>query len=75
VHTTKTALIRREVFALVPPPAEYSLMPMGKSLIKPREGLCHWAKNHVKERAAARASFDSRRPSTPTPLLPKQRGK
>jgi DNA-binding HxlR family transcriptional regulator len=31
---------------------------MGKSLIKPLEDLCHWAKAHIEERDAARRKFD-----------------
>jgi hypothetical protein len=31
---------------------------MGRSLIKPLEDLCHWAKAHIQERDAARGKFD-----------------
>ena len=54
----RDGLLRREIYPVVPPHVEYSLTPMGKSLIKPLEELCHWAKNTLAERDAARARFD-----------------
>ena len=62
----RDGLIRREVFPVVPPKVQYELTAMGKSLIKPLEGLCHWAKAHIAGRDAARRSFDARyrRPET-----------
>jgi hypothetical protein len=49
---------------------DYGLTPMGRSLIKPLEDLCHWAKAHIPERDAARSKFDGAAPkkeSTPSP--------
>ncbi len=54
----RDGLLRREVYPVVPPHVEYSLTPMGRSLIKPLEDLCHWAKHTSAERDAARARFD-----------------
>lgn len=54
----RDGLLLREIFPVVPPRVEYSLTPMGKSLIKPLEELCHWAKGTIAERDAARARFD-----------------
>jgi len=54
----RDGLIHREVFHVIPPRVEYGLTPMGKSLIKPLEDLCHWAKAHIEERDAARRKFD-----------------
>ena len=44
---------------MVPARVEYSLTEMGRSLIRPLENLCHWAKAHVDERDAARKRFDA----------------
>lgn len=54
----RDGLLLREVYPVVPPRVEYRLTPMGRSLIKPLEDLCHWAKAHIGERNAARAKFD-----------------
>ena len=51
-------MLHREIYNVVPPRVEYSLTAMGKSLIKPLEDLCHWAKAHIEERDAARRRFD-----------------
>jgi DNA-binding HxlR family transcriptional regulator len=54
----RDGLIHREIFNVVPPRVEDALTAMGKSLIKPLEDLCHWAKAHISERDAARNRFD-----------------
>ncbi|MGO1839925.1 MAG: winged helix-turn-helix transcriptional regulator [Candidatus Microbacterium stercoravium] len=36
-------LVHREVFATIPPSVEYSLTPLGKSLLEPLSGLAKWA--------------------------------
>ena len=55
----RDGLIRRQIFSVVPPHVEYALTPMGHSLIKPLEDLCHWAKAHIEKRDEARKKFDS----------------
>jgi DNA-binding HxlR family transcriptional regulator len=37
-------LIRRKVFAEVPPKAEYSLTSVGKTLVPVLQSLCDWGK-------------------------------
>ena len=56
----RDGLISRTVYPIVPPKVEYRLTNMGRSLIDPLRQLCHWAKNHVKERDRARREFDER---------------
>jgi DNA-binding HxlR family transcriptional regulator len=51
---------------------EYSLTAMGRSLIKPLEDLCHWAKAHIPERDAARGKFDGAAPKKERDLPPKK---
>jgi DNA-binding HxlR family transcriptional regulator len=54
----RDGLLSRKIFTVVPPRVEYALTPMGRSLIRPLEDLCHWAKAHIEERDAARKRFD-----------------
>lgn len=54
----RDGLVNRQIYNVVPPRVEYGLTPMGRSLIKPLEDLCHWAKAHIGERDAARSKFD-----------------
>lgn len=60
----RDGLVRRDIHNVVPPRVEYGLTPMGKSLIKPLEDLCHWAKGHIDERDTARSKFDAASPET-----------
>lgn len=70
----RDGLIDRQIFNVVPPRVEYSLTSTGKSLIKPLEDLCHWAKAHIGERDQARSKFDVA--SNPRkPPAPKRAGK
>ncbi|MDT0441214.1 winged helix-turn-helix transcriptional regulator [Streptomyces johnsoniae] len=39
-------LVRREVFPTVPPGVEYSLTPLGRSLLEPLSALADWAVRH-----------------------------
>lgn len=71
----RDGLIRRDVFPVVPPRVEYSLTAMGKSLIKPLEELCRWAKNTVADRDAARERFDGSDASAKLPRRKQARGR
>ena len=55
----RDGLVRREVFPTVPPSVEYSLTPLGQSLLPPIEQLVDWAKVHHARVVAARTAFDS----------------
>jgi DNA-binding HxlR family transcriptional regulator len=65
----RDGLVHREIYHVIPPRVEYSLTPMGKSVIKPLEDLCHWAKAHIDQRDAARKKFDG---GSKTPKSPKK---
>jgi DNA-binding HxlR family transcriptional regulator len=56
----RDGLIRREVYPVVPPKVEYSLTPLGETLIGILTELCKWAEEHIEEVDAARADYDSR---------------
>jgi DNA-binding HxlR family transcriptional regulator len=42
-------LVKRTVFAGVPPAVEYQLTPLGASLVEPLAILCRWAELHLDE--------------------------
>ena len=48
-------LVNRKIYPVVPPMVEYSLTPLGRSLIEPLEAICIWAEKHLPELEAARA--------------------
>jgi len=68
----RDGLIHREIYNVVPPHVEYRLTPMGKSLIKPLQDLCHWTKAHNQERDVARSRFDSALPKRQQPASPQK---
>lgn len=55
---TRDGIIRREIFAQVPPRVEYSLTPLGKSLDDVLEALCKWTEAHWNEVHQARETAD-----------------
>jgi DNA-binding HxlR family transcriptional regulator len=59
----RDGLVKRTVFAVVPPRVEYELTPLGQSLRSPVSALGEWARSHLDEIDAARAAFDSREAS------------
>lgn len=40
-------LLRRTVYAEVPPRVEYDLTPLGRSFLEPVMALCRWAASHT----------------------------
>ena len=42
----RDGLVDRTVYAVAPPKTEYSLTPLGLTLIEPLHGLCVWAEQH-----------------------------
>ncbi|MFI6547511.1 winged helix-turn-helix transcriptional regulator [Streptomyces prunicolor] len=48
-------LVRREVLPTVPPSVEYSLTPLGRTLLQPLSALADWAVRHEAEINAARS--------------------
>ena len=45
----RDGLVNREVFAQVPPRVDYSLTPLGESLMPIVEAMCEWARIHQDE--------------------------
>ena len=57
----RDGLVKRTVFAVMPPHVEYELTPLGRSLTEPVIALGTWAQAHVAAIDAARAQFDAQR--------------
>lgn len=51
----RDGLVERKIYPVVPPKVEYSLTPLGKTLIEPLKAICKWAEEHLPELQAARA--------------------
>ncbi len=52
-------LVQRKVYPTVPPMVEYSLTPLGETLVEPLKILCQWSIEHFHEVEAARQNNDS----------------
>ncbi len=59
----RDGVVRREVYPVVPPRVEYSLTPLGETLIRILAELCAWAEEHIEEVEAARRDYDARQGS------------
>lgn len=51
-------LVERVVHPVVPPKVEYSLTPLGLSLLEPLYELCRWTDDHWAQMRAAADRFD-----------------
>jgi DNA-binding HxlR family transcriptional regulator len=47
-------LVKRQVYPVVPPKVEYTLTPVGQTLIEPLRAICKWAEEHLQELEQAR---------------------
>jgi DNA-binding HxlR family transcriptional regulator len=56
----RDGLVRRTVYATVPPRVEYLLTPLGRTLLEPVTALARWAQRHGREIQRARDLFDER---------------
>lgn len=48
-------LVERRVYPVVPPMVEYSLTPLGRTLIEPLSAVCRWAEKHLPQLLANRS--------------------
>jgi DNA-binding HxlR family transcriptional regulator len=55
----RDGLVTRTVYAEIPPRVEYTLTPLGRTLIEPLDALWDWAGAHQHEVKAARAAYDA----------------
>ena len=40
-------VIARKVYPVIPPMVEYSLTPLGRTLVKPVQAICEWAERYL----------------------------
>lgn len=55
----RDGLVTREVTPTVPVRVDYTLTPLGRSLLEPLRHLKHWAENHMAEVLVAREAYDA----------------
>ncbi|MGW0250141.1 winged helix-turn-helix transcriptional regulator [Nocardia goodfellowii] len=58
-HLERDGLVRRTVYAVVPPRVDYELTPLGASLHETIQALVNWTESHQREIAAARTAYDT----------------
>lgn len=56
----RDGLVKRTVYAVMPPHVEYELTALGHSLTEPVRALGAWASKHISDIDAARKEFDAR---------------
>ena len=59
-HLERDGLVERTVYPVIPPRVEYSLTPLGATLLDTIGKLIDWTQAHREEIAAARAAYDAR---------------
>jgi DNA-binding HxlR family transcriptional regulator len=59
-HLERDGLVRREVFAEVPPRVEYELTSTGRTLIEPAVTLAEWAIEHNPRIDRSQRDYDAR---------------
>jgi DNA-binding HxlR family transcriptional regulator len=56
----RDGLVKRTIYAEIPPRVEYELTPLGKTLCGPIAALTQWAHEHIDEVKRAQSDFDAR---------------
>ena len=56
----RCGLVHREIFPVIPPKVEYSLTPLGETLIPIFEQIYQWAGDHMVEVQLAQGAYDQR---------------
>lgn len=56
----RDGLVKRTMYAKIPPRVEYELTPLGKTLCGPIAALTQWAHDHIEEVKQAQNAFDKR---------------
>ncbi|WP_034998386.1 winged helix-turn-helix transcriptional regulator [Beijerinckia mobilis] len=56
----RDGMVIREMFAEVPPRVEYEMTDLGRSLLRPTQGLVDWAKENWQQVREAQSSYDER---------------
>jgi DNA-binding HxlR family transcriptional regulator len=61
----RDGIVRRRVYPVVPPRVDYTLTPLGKTLLAPLRSICRWAETHLPQVRAARDATPSASPTLP----------
>jgi DNA-binding HxlR family transcriptional regulator len=56
----RDGLVKRTIYAEIPPRVEYELTALGKTLCGPIAALTQWAQEHIDEVKRAQSDFDAR---------------
>jgi DNA-binding HxlR family transcriptional regulator len=56
----RDGLVIRELFPEVPPRVEYEISNLGRSLLRPTQGLVDWAKANWEQVREAQSTYDAR---------------
>ncbi|GCE46110.1 HxlR family transcriptional regulator [Thermosporothrix hazakensis] len=56
----RNGLIKRVVYPVIPPMVEYSLTPLGETIIEPIWAFRDWSEEHIEEVERAREEYDRR---------------
>jgi DNA-binding HxlR family transcriptional regulator len=56
----RDGLITRDLFPEIPPRVEYELTSLGKSLLRPMQGLVDWVATNWEQVNKARSRFDAK---------------
>ncbi|HET6449923.1 MAG TPA: helix-turn-helix domain-containing protein [Spirochaetia bacterium] len=59
----RDGIVKRKIYASVPPKVEYSLTPLGKSLTGLLESVRNWAETHIESVLESQKAHDSARPA------------
>jgi DNA-binding HxlR family transcriptional regulator len=59
----RNGLVERRVYPVVPPKVEYTLTPLGQTLIDPLRTVCRWAEEHLQDLEKARARHRQPQPA------------
>jgi DNA-binding HxlR family transcriptional regulator len=65
----RDGLITRRVYASVPPKVEYTLTPLGRTLISLVDDIRDWAETHIEAVLEAQQSFDQQIQEVDEPVL------
>ncbi|MGH9421335.1 MAG: winged helix-turn-helix transcriptional regulator [Thermoanaerobaculia bacterium] len=56
----RDGLVARTVYPTIPPRVDYELTPLGRTLLKPIQGLADWAEEHRVHVQSAQRRYDDR---------------
>jgi DNA-binding HxlR family transcriptional regulator len=61
----RDGLVSRKIYAEVPPRVEYTLTPLGRTLLQPLDAVRIWAEEHAAKILQARDAYDAQDGSAP----------